>query len=270
MIHAHVLILELRVDERADQRGSGPVWYEPVAIGMREPIFIVAFWSSVARMRGTLQNLRIVVGQQQIQRGRADAHGEVRGVQVRQVIEGWADCGAGAAGRAGGCAAARARCRAGVALRAVRLQRYAKAARPRDAQRAFPVLAHFKYGDVDHDFAARLVEIVDELLRQQQFVGRGAHHDGVLALHAVDLGVGHHVAQRGLHIIQIVLLPGIGQIEGLHRLLIQLLALGPRVLRHKDGVAGDGPPEGVDMTPTMRSASSSETLFRSTWMRLEL
>ena len=31
---------------------AAPVWYEPVAIGMRSPIFIVAFCASVARMRG--------------------------------------------------------------------------------------------------------------------------------------------------------------------------------------------------------------------------
>src|SRR5215831_9872301 len=31
---------------------AAPVWYEPVAIGMREPIFNVAFCWSAARMRG--------------------------------------------------------------------------------------------------------------------------------------------------------------------------------------------------------------------------
>ena len=72
------------------------------------------------------------------------------------------------------------------------------------------------------------------LLREQKLVGRAAHDDGVLALHAVDLGVGHDVAQGGLDVVEVVLLPGVGQIEGLHRLLVELLALGAGVLRDKD------------------------------------
>ena len=116
-----------------------------------------------------------------------------------------------------------------------------------------------------------LVQVVDQLLRQQQLVGRAAHHDGVLALHAVDLGVRHHVAQRGLHIVQVVLLPGIGQIKGLHRLLVQLLPLGARSSAPQRSYCSvTGRQKVFDITPTMRSASSSETLFRSTWMRLEL
>ena len=56
---------------------------------------------------------------------------------------------------------------------------------------------------------------------------------------------GQHVAHRRLHVGQVVLLPGIGQIEGLHRLLVQIGALLAGVLRHKNRVAGDRPPEGV-------------------------
>ena len=125
------------------------------------------------------------------------------------------------------------------------LQRHADAAGPGDAQGPLPVLADLQDGDVHHHLGPRLVQVVDQLLRQQQFVGRAAHHDGVLAGDAVDLGVGQHVAQGGLHVGQVVLLPGVGQIEGLHRLLVQLGALGAGVLGHKDRVVGDRPPEGV-------------------------
>ena len=36
---------------------AAPVWYDPVAMGIREPIFMVAFCASVARMRGLCRTL---------------------------------------------------------------------------------------------------------------------------------------------------------------------------------------------------------------------
>ena len=82
-------------------------------------------------------------------------------------------------------------------------------------------------------------------MRQQQFVGRTAHHDCILAGHAVDLGVGHNVAQGGLHVVQVGLLPGVGQIESLHRLFIEIGALGAVVLGHEDRIGGHRAPESV-------------------------
>ena len=119
------------------------------------------------------------------------------------------------------------------------------AAGPGDAESALPVLADFHDGDVDDDFGARLVEIVDEFLRQQKFVGRAAHDDGVLAGDAVDFGAGEYVAQGGLHVVEVVLLPGVGEIEGLDGLLVEFGALDARVLGDKDSVGGDWPPEGA-------------------------
>ena len=73
----------------------------------------------------------------------------------------------------------------------------ADAAGPRDAERPLPVLAYLEDGDVDDNLAARLVQVVNELLREEKLVGRGTHDDGVLALHAVDLGIGQYVTAPG-------------------------------------------------------------------------
>ena len=125
------------------------------------------------------------------------------------------------------------------------MQRHAEAAGPLNAQGAFPILAHLKNSHVDHNFGARLVEVADELLGEQQFVGRAAHHNGVLALHRVDLGLGIRLRMAVLYVVEIVLLPGIGQVKGLNGLFVELGALGAGVGGHKDGVRGDRAPEGV-------------------------
>ena len=143
-------------------------------MGIREPIFMVAFCPSVARMRGILQNLGVGVGEQQIQRGRADGHGKIGGLEMGEIVERGRGTGGGRAGGARGAARGRWCWR-------WRLQRDTDAAGPGDAQGPLPVLAHLQDGDVHHHLGARLVQVVDELLRQQQLVGRAAHHDGVLA-----------------------------------------------------------------------------------------
>ncbi len=126
------------------------------------------------------------------------------------------------------------------------MKRNAYAAGPLNAKCLLPVLADFKYGDIDHNFGARLIKIVDELLCQQQFVWRTAADDGVLTGYTVDLEVaGEHVAERGLNVVQIILLPGIGKVEGLHGLLVELGPLGTVILGNKNGVRSYGPPECV-------------------------
>ena len=50
-----------------------------------------------------------------------------------------------------------------------------------DAEVALDVLVDLEDGDVDDDFGAGTVEVVQQLLREEQLVRRGAHDDGVLA-----------------------------------------------------------------------------------------
>ena len=82
-------------------------------------------------------------------------------------------------------------------------------------------------------------------LGEHQLVGSGAHDDGVLAGNTIDLGVGKYVAQGGLNVVEVVLLPGVGEVEGLNGLLVELGALGAGVGCDKDGVLSDWAPEGV-------------------------
>ena len=117
------------------------------------------------------------------------------------------------------------------------------------------VLVDLKHGDIDDHLRARLVEVVDQLLRQQQFIRSGAHDDGVLAGNAVDLGVGEHIAQRGRDVVQVVLLRGVREIEGLHRLLVQLGPLRRVLAATKIVLAVIGRQKVPEMVPMMRSAS---------------
>ncbi len=241
-IGAHILVLELGL-RVSDGRGRGETRrrVRPGSNGDARADFHGGFLIVGGADARALQDLGVVVGKEKIERGRTDGHCKVTGVEVGQRVKRWV-CGGGAARRTGGAGAGRA---ATVGCRAVGLQGDADAAGPGDAQGPLPVFAHLQDGDVDDNFAARLVEVVNELLREQELVGRAAHDNGVLALHAVDLGVGHDVAQGSLHVVEVVLLPGIGQIKSLHRLLVEFLALGARVLRDKNGVAGDRAPEGI-------------------------
>ncbi len=77
----------------------------------------------------------------------------------------------------------------------------------RDAEVADLVAADFEHGDVDDDFRPGAVEIVDELFREDELVGRGAQDDGVLAGDEEDLDAGvEQVAQRDEDFVGVVLL----------------------------------------------------------------
>ena len=66
---------------------------------------------------------------------------------------------------------------------------------------------------------------------------RSAHNNRILRLDQIYLVVGgQQVAQRGHDLVAIVLLADIGQVEGLHRQIVQVLMLGGVVLRNKDRV----------------------------------
>ena len=56
-------------------------------MGIREPIFMVAFCVVGGADARALQDLGVVVGEQQIERGRADGHGEISGVEMGQIVE---------------------------------------------------------------------------------------------------------------------------------------------------------------------------------------
>ena len=110
----------------------------------------------------------------------------------------------------------------------------------------FDVAIDFKDGDVDDDFGAGTIEVVKELLREEELVGRGAHDDGVLAGDEVDLDAGvKQIADGDDDFIGVVLLAGVGEIEGLDGLLVEVGALGARVGSDEDGVRRDGLVEGA-------------------------
>ncbi len=172
--------------------------------------------------------------QQQVRRRRAHRHRKIVRVQVRQVIK--RRTGGRRSGRRRTCRAPRrASCRRRRAGRR-RLQLHPHTRRPLQPDRPLPVLAHFQHRYVHHHFRPRLVQVVDDLLRQQQLVRRAPHHQRILARQSVHLDLHQHVAQRRLDVVQVVLLPRIGQVERLHRLLIQFVALRSRVLGHENRV----------------------------------
>ena len=82
-----------------------------------------------------------------------------------------------------------------------------KDCRQGDAEVADLVAVDFEDGDVDDDFGTGAVEVVDQLLREQELVGGGAHDDGVLAGDEVDLDAGiEQVAEGGDDLVGVVLL----------------------------------------------------------------
>ena len=83
-------------------------------------------------------------------------------------------------------------------------------------------------------------------MREEELVRRSAHDDGVLAGNEIDLDAGvEQVADGDDHFVGIVLLTGIGEIEGLDSLLVEIGALGARVSGDEDGVRRDGLVEGA-------------------------
>ena len=76
-----------------------------------------------------------------------------------------------------------------------------------DADIAHLVAIDLEDGDVDDDFGAGAVEVVEEFLSEEQLVRRGAHDDGVLAGDEVDLDAGvEQVADGDDDFVGVVLL----------------------------------------------------------------
>ena len=86
-IHTDVLILELRIDQRADHRGGSAGL---IGTGGNGDLFtdlhgcLLAIGGADA---GILQQLGIGVGEQQAGRGAADGDRKIRGLEVGQVVE---------------------------------------------------------------------------------------------------------------------------------------------------------------------------------------
>ncbi len=103
------------------------------------------------------------------------------------------------------------------------------------------VAIDFKDGDIDYDFGPGAVEVVQHLLRDEQLVRRSAHDDGVLAGNDIDLDAGiEQIANGHDELVGVVGLAGVGEVEGLYGLLVEVGTLGAGVLRDEDGVGGDG------------------------------
>jgi len=115
-----------------------------------------------------------------------------------------------------------------------------------DSDVAHLVATDLEDGDVDDDFGAGTVEVVEQLLCEEQLIRRRAHDDGVLAGDEIDLDARvEKVADGDDDFVGIVLRSSVGEVEGLDGLLIKIGAFGARVLGHKDGVGGDGLVEGA-------------------------
>ncbi len=174
----------------------------------------------------------------------------------------------------GGGVCRAARCvRRGVDRRVgICLRRNGDRLRERDSEVSLKVFIDLKDGNIDYDFGSGPVEIVQQLLGEEQLVRGRTHDDGVLAGDEVDLDAGvEQVADGDEDFVGIVLLAGVGQVEGLDGLLIEIGALGAGVLGDEDGVGGDGLCRRCRRcVPTMRRASVRLTLVRSTGMRLEV
>ena len=99
-IDADILVLELGVDERADDgRGRAGLIRAGGDGDARADLHGRLLVAGGADARA-LQNLGVGVSQQQVQGGRADGYGEVSGLEMGQIVEGGR--GGGAVGGAGG------------------------------------------------------------------------------------------------------------------------------------------------------------------------
>ena len=133
------------------------------------------------------------------------------------------------------------------------------------------ILVDFEDRYVDDDFRAGAVEVVEDLLGEDEFVGSGAHDDSVLARDEVDLDAGiEQVADGHDDFVGVCLLAGVGEIEGLNGLLIEIGMLLPGVLSDEDGVGGDGLVEGSGESADYAEVrqTGNWTLLRSTGMQL--
>ena len=94
-IDADVLILELGIDQRADQRRGSAGLIRAGGDGNARADFHGGFLVVGGADARALQNLGVVVGEQKIERGRTDADGEISGVEVGQIVERGRGGGAG-------------------------------------------------------------------------------------------------------------------------------------------------------------------------------
>ena len=58
----------------------------------------------------------------------------------------------------------------------------------------------FEHRNVDHHFGPRLVKIVDELLRQQQFIRSAPHYNRILARDSIRMRIRQYVPYRRVYI----------------------------------------------------------------------
>ena len=190
---------------------------------------------------GILQDAGVDVGEQRVDGASGDADSEVVGVEVSQRVEGEV----GRSGGSGGAAAGRRGAGSGRGS-GKGLGSDADGGGKRDPDIALDVAADLEDGDVDDDFGTGTVEIVQQLLGEEELVWRGAHDDGVLAGDEVDLDAGvEEITDGHDDFIGVVLLAGVGEVEGLDGLLVELGALGAGVLGDEDGVRGNGLIEGA-------------------------
>ena len=118
--------------------------------------------------------------------------------------------------------------------------------RKSDAEVAHPVFVDLEDGDIDDDLGAGAVKVVQQLLCEKKLVRGSAHDDGVLAGDKVDLDAGvEEVADGDDELVGVILRSGVGEVEGLDGLLVEVGALGAGVLGDEDGVGGDGLVEGA-------------------------
>ncbi len=244
-VHADIDVGELRADQRADTGGCDAcAWREGACRdgNLGPDLEHCLFTVDGANLR-VLEHAGVGVGEQHVQCGRADRDAEIGGVQVAKIVQ-REGSGARARCRSNSRRGSRRRCRG--CRRSRGLQLHADRAGKLQTDVAQQVLIDFKDGDVDDDLRLGLIEIVDDLLRQQQLIRCAAHDDGALAGNGLHLDRSiHQVADRIQDFVQVVGHRNVAEVEGLDGLLFQLGSFLTRVGGNKNRVPGDWTPEGL-------------------------
>jgi hypothetical protein len=271
-VHADILVLELGIDQRADQRRGCAGLIGTCGDGDPRADLHGGFLRVGGADARALQDLGVVVGEQQIQRGRPYGDGKVSGVEMGEIVESGTDRrgGRGGGGAGGGWWWTRWRnCRNWLGAEGCSVT-------PKLLGHEIPSV--FSQFLLTSSTAMSTTTSPRGLSRSSMSCWASSSSSGVPRITMAfwlctpkTLAVGITLRMRGGDVVEIVLLPGVGQIEGLHGLLVELGAAWRRVFwATKMVLLVTGRQKVFDITPTMRRASSSETLFRSTWMRLEL
>ena len=228
-VDAHVLVVELRVDQRVDAHaahaGLEAAGSDRNAVSYPEIGLLVVRRSHARRLQQfgvgvAEQRAEDEVGQGGRPTGRAD---------VAQPVERYASCRAGAC-----CALERERDPGSLG----------RARQRRKAKRAHPRLVRLEHEDIDDHLRPRLVHVVDDLFRDRDHAGASPHDDRAERVQRedpVDLG---NAADRGDHFHQILGRGQIGQIDGLDDPILILPALGLVVVGDKHRIARERFPEG--------------------------